>query len=134
MLKVSRESKKIALAIYDKDEYLVDGSTAYWTFDYLKEKLETKLKLLAVVVASRKFVDGIEYFHYLTIRYYQLKNFETFIRLVEKGIVSVCIKISVYRSGEKRGMIDDKGISFRIRYEDLDKLFARIRIEKDTYR
>lgn len=31
-------------------------------------------------------------------------------------------------------MIDDKGISFRIKYEDLDKLFTRIKIEKDTYR
>lgn len=29
--------------------------------------------------------------------------------------------------------MDDKGISFRIKYEDLDKLFTRIRIEKDTY-
>ena len=30
--------------------------------------------------------------------------------------------------------MDDKGISFRIKYEDLDKLFARIKIEKDTYK
>lgn len=134
ILKVFRKGRRVGLWIYDSDDNIMDGTTVYWTFDYLKEKLETKLKLLAVVVASRKFVDGIEYFHYVTIRYYQLKNFKTFISLIEKGIISICIKISVYRRGDKIGMIDDKGISFRIKYEDLDKLFTRIKIEKDTYR
>ena len=133
LLKVSRESKKVALVIYDKDGFLVDGTTVYWTFDFLKNKLESKLKLLAVAVASRKFIDDIEYFYYYMISYYQLKNFNFFISLIEKGIISVCIKISVYRSGDKIGTMDDKGISFRIKYEDLDKLFTRIRIEKDTY-
>ena len=133
ILKVSRESKKVALIIYDKDGYIVDGTTVYWTFDFLKSKLESKLKLLAVAVASRKFINDVEYFYYYTISYYQLKNFNFFIRLIEKGIISVCIKISVYRRGDKIGTMDDKGISFRIKYEDLDKLFTRIRILKDTY-
>lgn len=29
--------------------------------------------------------------------------------------------------------MDDKGISFKIKYEDLDKLFTRIRMKKDTH-
>lgn len=132
ILKVFRKSKRISLWIYGKDGYIVDGTTVYWTFEYLKNKLESKLKLLAVAVASRKFIDDIEYFHYFTISYYQLKNFNFFIDLIERGIISICIKISVYRRGDKIGTMDDKGISFRIKYEDLDKLFTRIRIEKDT--
>lgn len=134
ILKVYRKSKRVSLWIYDRDDNVIDGTTVYWTFDYLKNKLESKLKLLAVAVASRKFSNDIEYFHYLTIRYYQLKSFHFFIDLIEKGVISVCVKISIYRRGDKIGTINDKGISFRIKYEDLDKLFTRIRIEKDTYR
>lgn len=134
ILKVFRKGKRVSLWIYDKDDNIMDGTTVYWTFDYLKNKLENKLKLLAVAVASRKFIDDIEYFHYFTISYYQLKNFNFFIDLIERGIISICIKISVYRRGDKIGTMDDKGISFRIKYDDLDKLFTRIRIEKDTYK
>lgn len=133
ILKVFKKGKRVSLWIYDKDDNIMDCTTVYWTFEYLKNKLESKLKLLAVTVASRKFINDIEYFHYLMIRYYQLKNFNFFINLIEKGIISICIKISVYRNGDKVGSIDDKGISFRIKYEDLDKLFTRIRIGKDTY-
>lgn len=133
MLKVFRKGKRVSLWIYDKADNIMDGTTVYWTFDYLKNKLENKLKLLAVAVASRKFIDNIEYFHYFTISYYQLKNFNFFIDLIERDIIFICIKISVYRREDKIGTMDAKGISFRIKYEDLDKQFTRIRIEKDTY-
>jgi len=124
-LHVDNENKRIYLYVYDRYNNLIDN-TIYWSFELLEKKLKNKLSLLAIVVANRKFVNEVEYFHYVKIYFYQLKNFKFFIDLIKRGKIIINMKISVYRRGDRIGNIKDHGTSFRIDYNDVDELFIKI--------
>ena len=94
-----------------------------WSFDLLKDRLNTKLKYLALVDASSKFINSIEYFYYNKIRFYKLKDFDTFISLISNGLITITFKIGVFKSGKRYGQIHDRGTDFSINVNDLDKLY-----------
>lgn len=125
ILKVNRKSKKIILNIIDLYGNLLENDI-YWDFDEIKEKLNRKLHFLAFINASRKIVNNDEYFKYYKMDLYELKNFETFITLFEKGIIRITFKMSIFRDGTKIGQLHNHGTSFDIKEENLSKLFNRI--------
>ena len=125
VLKVNRVSKRIILNIIDLYGKLLENDI-YWDFDEIKEKLNRKLHFLAFVNASRKIINNDEYFKYYKMDLYELKNFETFIALFEKGIIRITFKMSIFRDGTKIGQLHNHGTSFDIKEEDLSKLFNRI--------
>ena len=64
------------------------------------------------------------------MKIYKLKDFETFIDLIENGIIRISLKIGVFRTGKKIGQIHDHGTSFCIEEDNLDKLYDLIEIHK----
>jgi len=124
MLKVNWNEKKIYLYIFDIHGYLIEKDV-YWDFDILKEKVYRKLSILAFIKAHRKFINRIEYFKYYDMNLYVLKDFETFISLVENGIIRINFKIGVFKSGRRKGQIHDHGTSFEIKECDLIKLYNK---------
>ena len=48
---------------------------------------------------------------------------------MEQGIIRITFKIGVYREGEKKGEIHDRGTSFEIQEKDLQKLFHCINLQ-----
>lgn len=125
ILKVDSSLKKVILNIVDLYGNLIENNI-YWDFKEIEEKLNRKLHFLAFVNASRKIVDNNEYFKYYKMDLYSLKDFETFINLLEKGIIRITFKICVFRDGIKTGQMHNHGTSFDIKEEDLIKLFNRI--------
>ena len=125
-LEVSRKNERIYLLIYDINKKLIEREV-YWEFDALKEKLYRKLKWLAVVKAYSKrcCLEQTEYFKYDEIKIYYLKNFETFIRLLESGTIRVNFKLNIETSAEKLGRIHDHGTSFDILEKDLVLLYNK---------
>lgn len=121
-LHVDRDSERIVLLVFDRYKNLVDDST-YWDFLVLKEKLERKLEVLAVVKAWPNRIGGYEYFKYYKMNIYILKGFDYFVRCIEEGIIKLNLKISSYRDFKRYGMVKSHGVSFCIREEDLDSLF-----------
>ena len=123
-LDVSRIEERIYLLIYDINNKLLER-TVYWDFDVLKEKLYRKLKWLALIKAYSKksCIEQCEYFKYEEMKIYCLKNFSTFIHLLEKGIIRVNFKLNIKTKGDKIGQIHDHGTSFDIKECDLVKLF-----------
>lgn len=122
-LKIDSENKKLRLIILNTYLQIVDNEVS-WSFDLLKEKLYRKLKYLAFIEAKSKFINGIEYFKYTDLHIYKLKDFYTFLELIEKGIIKVTFKIGVVRSGNKKGIINDHGTSFSISKQNLSKLYT----------
>lgn len=122
-LKIDWESKKLRLIILNNCLQIVDNEVS-WSFDLLKEKLYRKLKYLAFVEADSKFVNGVEHFKYSNLHIYELKDFNTFIESIEKGIIKVTFKIGVVRTGDRKGEINDHGTSFSISKENLSKLYT----------
>ena len=69
------------------------------------------------------------FYRYLSISFYRLRSFETFLKLLETGIISVSFKLGYFKSGEHYGEIYDHGTSFDISKEDLEKLFEPIYLD-----
>lgn len=121
-LEVNRQEQKLFLLIYDKKGILIENEV-FWYFDTLKEKLYRKLKILAFIKAYTKKVNDSEYFKYHDMTIYLLKDFDTFLSLLEKGIIRVTFKINVIISGPRKGRICDHGTGFGIKEYDLPKLY-----------
>lgn len=124
-LEVDYIEKRVYLVVYDNNNVIIDKQS-YWSFELLRKRLETKLTYLAFVFAKRKFCHNKVYFLYYDIKWLKLRDFETFLFLLEKGIIRVSFKVGVYRSGPKRGKYYDHGTSFEIQSDDIDCLFYNL--------
>ena len=124
-LKIDKNNQKIFLLIYDKQKRLIEDSI-YWDFDILEEKLYRKLKYLAFIKAEKRLSNSKVYFKYYSMSLYKLKDFNTFIDLLDRGIIRISIKIGIFRDNKRLGKIHDHGTSFCIQEKDLDKLYELI--------
>ena len=121
-LNVDRQNEKLFLLIYNRKGELIENEV-FWYFDSLKEKLYRKLKILAFIKAYTKKDNELEFFKYHELTIYLLKDFNTFLSLIEKGIIRVTFKVNAITSGTKKGTIRDHGTSFGIKECDLDRLY-----------
>jgi len=126
-LHVNRKELKIYLLVYSRGGKLLE-SNVFWDFDILREKLYRKLKIVAYVKALSKknIITGEEYFKYLKLEVYLLKNFDIFIDLIETGIIRVNFKLNIETKSEKLGRIHDHGTSFDILEENLNLLYDKM--------
>lgn len=125
-LEVNRKEEKIYLVVRDINYNVIDKG-AYWFFDDLKMKLKEKLQYLGFVHASSKKVNDIEYFKYFKLECYIYKDFDAFLDLIEKNIITVSFTTSPIKYGPSFGK--NKASSyFRIGKFDLNKLFELERV------
>lgn len=99
------------------------NETIYWDFDDVKKTLIRKLKTLAVVKTERRMIENNVYYRYTKMDIYELKSFEVFIELINKGVISVLFCINRFKSGKRIGQIHDHGTAFRIYEKDLLMLY-----------
>ncbi len=100
-----------------------------WSFDMLEEKLNLKLKYLAIIRARTKKVNGIEYFLYDEIKFYKLKDFNTFLKLIEDGCIGVSFNISIFKDELHLGKRHDRGCGFFINNYYLNKLYDEVSMD-----
>ena len=124
---VNLEKQKIELSIINsKDEDINIGIS--WSFDYLKNRLELKLKYLAIVRVSSCIISGKGYYRYDTIDFYKLKDFDTFVKLIEIGVIEITFKIGIHQNGPKQGKVYDHGTDFSINIKNIEELYDKIPI------
>lgn len=128
MLYVNYKMRIVELIIYDKDNNLIDDK-ASWSFDLLKEKLYRKLSYLAFIDANSKYENGIKYHRYNNISFYQLKSFETFIKLLDRGKIQIVFQVGIRKTGIHLGEKYDHGTAFVINKYHLHYLFNQIKKE-----
>lgn len=128
-LEINRDLKKIYLVVFDKLGNFIEKST-FWDFDILEEKLNRKFSILALVKALSKNQMGAEYFKYNELKLYTLKDFTTFLNLLECGVIRLNFKLNIWTKGPKIGGIHDHGTSFDILEKDFTKLFNQYKILK----
>lgn len=124
-LKIDYKNKSVNLLILNKKKLKIEEKVS-WSFELLEEKLNRKLKYMALIDVLKKRINGDMYFKYININFYKLKNFETFIKLIENGIIT--IKFNVNEKINKNGNVGiyDHRTSFNIRLYDKKKLFEQI--------
>ena len=119
-LKIDYDNQRVYLLVFDRIGIFIEMKS-YWTFQTLKEKLYNKLRYLAYVEAESKFLNGIEYFKYNKISFYTLKDFDTFVNLIEYGKIRVSFLVSGIVDDDEN--INSHGTSFSIKKENLCLLF-----------
>lgn len=123
-LDVDRKEKKIFLCIYDRYDNLIERKT-YWSFIYLESKISLKLNVLAIVNAWTNKIRGWNYFKYYKIDFYIFKDFETFLNLIENGVIKITFKIDIHKDEKRYGKTYDHGCSFDIKESDIIKLYNK---------
>lgn len=121
---IDKKEHRVYLCIFNKYDKLIEKKV-YWSFEYLKEKLINKLKYLAVINAWPKKIEGWNYFKYYKIDIYRLKNFNSFINLLEDGTIKLVIKIDIHLGKSNYGQTYNHGCGFAIKENDLVKLFYK---------
>lgn len=124
---VDYDKKRIYLCFYDQKNKLIDKKT-YWDFDDLKKTLYRKMKYLAFCKAWPKRANGTTYFRYYDLKFYKLKSFEEFIKLLDYRYIRIDIQQGIFRSGKHIGKPHDRGITFGIKECDLLLLYDEFKI------
>lgn len=124
-LKVDYQDSVVRLLIFNRYWALIEQKMS-WSFEQLRSRLEHKLSFLAFIPVKKWNLNGKIYFKYLDLQFYKLRDFNTFLKLIDDGIVSVTFKLGYYKSHEHYGEIYDHGTTFEIRSSDLDLLFEKV--------
>lgn len=127
-LRIDYKNKKVIMEIYNKDNELIDNLSS-WSFELLEEKLCRKLNYVCLVEGDKKFSHNVLYVRYDKYKFYKLKKFSNFIRLLKRGQIRISFTLGVYRSGSKSGKMHDHGTQFSIRKENVKLLFDEIELE-----
>lgn len=123
-LVVNYEEKELVLYIYDNNDNLIEKEIS-WSFDLLENRIMNKLLHMAIIYADSYCNNNTNYYYYYKAEYYCLKDFATFLELIEKGIIYIKINIGVYYSEKRYGQTYNHGIGFCINKENLHNLFFK---------
>lgn len=130
-LAISILAQKLYIEVYNKEGNLIEKD-AFINFDTLKQRLELKLSILAVVCASKRILNNILHFRYYKRGIYKLISFEKFIELLKQDLIRVDIVGMVSRSGSETGRQRNKNLVFRIKKKNIIQLFEVVEIyDKD---
>ena len=122
---VNRKKRKVYLLVRNIFDRSVDMDY-YWSFDYLDRVLREKLTNLAIIWSCYKKEYNHDMFFYTKIDYYKYTNIENFILLIEKGLIEITFKISIFKDKERLGRIHDRGTDFSIYEKNINLLFEKI--------
>lgn len=125
-LKIHYDTNKIYLYIYDKNFILLNNDI-YWDLDDINAILNRKLKKLALIFYNKAVINNYEYFNYKEISFYKFNGKHCFYELLEKGIIRLYLSLGIYKSGRKKGLEHDYGVSFGIKEENLLNLYTKIK-------
>ncbi len=123
-LKVNMEKKiieMICLTIFG----IKSNLDVFWSFDTLEKIINSKIQEMAIVKACYKKENNIDHFKYTRIDFYKLKSFDEFIKLIEKGTISITFKIGIWKDDDKLGQTHDRGTDFSLLEENIEKLYTK---------
>ncbi len=124
ILKTDRANERLNLFVTDNLDSLLSNEV-YWSFEHLKKASNKMSALFTVFAETKKELDG-EYFHFNKAIVYQNFNFDKFVTALEQGFIMFDIRIGVYKTGKYIGKPHDHGSGFRIKGENIYKLFEEV--------
>lgn len=134
-LKLNLKEQKLKLFIYDFNYNILENEI-FWSFKELKERLYTKLQVLALVRGYPYKFDNETYYKYTNIDFYRLKGFYVFLKLIKENKILITFNIGMSSSATNFGKIHDRGSAFRISVDCIDELFEPVNsklYKKTTY-
>jgi hypothetical protein len=127
-LDVRRDECRVYLLIKDLQTGKIVENDIYWSFDNLKERVETKCKNIAYITAKTKKIGEEEYFTFDKAVLLSGLTFDAFLDHIENDTIVFEIRKGVYKSGKNKGQPHDHGGGFRIAKKKIDLVFKREQI------
>ena len=123
-LDIDTKNERIYLSIYNNNKELIEKKI-FWSFSYLKRKLKNKLSFLTLIHSNNKIINGWGYHEYYDIKFYVLKNFRKFLKLLEDGKIKMYLEINVRQDKVHYGQVHYNGCSFQINESNIEELFYK---------
>lgn len=128
-LEVDKKQEKIFIRIKDCSTNKIEPNEIYYEFKTLENIIVNKLQNIVYITAQKRKTEYGEEFFYTKATLLTGINLDKIITLIESDIIMYDIRIGVYRSGPNLGKPHDHGSGFRIKRDNLNKLFAIEMIE-----
>lgn len=119
------EKNKLYLCVYDMNNNLVEKESFVYTLS-IYNHLMLKLQNLVIIYSSKKKENDELWFRYYKMQLYKLKNFDTFLELIERDLIKISIISRISKSGYKKGKYANKNIVFFIKKENIELLFDKV--------
>lgn len=122
---INKKNQKLELIIYNLYMQKINNEI-YWDLSEIKKRLFTKLNYLALIKGYPYIRNNQKFYKYTYLSIYKVKNFETFLKLIEEDKIFIVFNIGMHKSADRFGQICDRGTAFRIKQEYLEELFDKI--------
>lgn len=122
-LKLDYKNNILKLLILDIDLNIIDNSI-YWNIDNIKNKVQSKLSHISCIIGEKYIENNKTFYKYSNSKIYKLKNFNTFLELLEQNTIFITFNIYYFRTGKRIGKTHNEGITFKILTNDIPKLFT----------
>lgn len=123
--KIDYKNNKLQLIISDRSFNIINKDI-YWNLNELEKRLTTKLNYLAYIIGYPYKIKDEIYYKYTNLYIYKLKDFKTFLKLIEQDIVHITFNIDVFDKEYRHGQIHDHGTAFKIDTDKITELFTKI--------
>lgn len=121
-LSLEIDKDKLYLCVYDINKKLIEKESFIY-LKTIKKHLLTKIKKLAIIKASKKQINNIEYFRYYKLNFYILKGYDIFLNLLKNGLIEISLISRISKSGLNAGRYYNKNLVFQIKKCNIKKLF-----------
>ncbi|MDN5652143.1 MAG: MvaI/BcnI family restriction endonuclease [Lactococcus lactis] len=122
-IRIDRLEERLYIVVQRADGSL--DESVYYSFENLRQATQ-KIENLAFVTADTRTINDIEHFHFTNaVIFYDFISFEHFLNLVEQGLIMYDVRIGAYKTGSKRGQTHDHGSGFRIKKENMSRLYEQ---------
>ncbi|STZ08097.1 Uncharacterised protein [Moraxella caprae] len=102
--------------------------SVYYSFEQLRRAIQ-KIENLAFVRAETQRIDDIEHFHFTQATIFSsFISFENFLLLLDGGVIMYDVRVGAYKTGNKKGKTHDHGSGFRIKRENMARLYGEFNI------
>ena len=124
-IEVDRKMKRINLITYDTSKKIVE-IPLFWDLSKIYKMFYTKMKLLAIVNAQSKVIEGTSYYRYYSLDFYRYRWNDVFINLLEKGVIKIKLNLGASTNEYNYGELKDHGCKFSISIQDIERLYIKI--------
>ena len=132
-LELNYEEEKLYVLIYDNNNILIEKET-FISFKTIYKHLNIKLKKLALIYGTQKIENKERFFKYYKINIYKLKNFQTFLDLIQKDIICISLISRINKSKNNGGKYKNKNLIFAIKRENIELLFEKIYSHESNFK
>ena len=128
-LKIDYNNQLLYINIYDYNSNFIE-KRGYISFDILKNRVNLKLKKLALIKSYKKKVDDELYFKYYQISCYIFKDFASFLRAIEGNYIKCSLSLRYSKNKKTYGKNKSRGVMFSVNQDDIYKIFDEIYHDK----